>query len=239
MADVMNKTHADMCVGEVELKQYIKLPQKPVEQDVYPCKNGDVVNYLFFSQKNRWFSVWNKMITKEVLNNALPHIKKIADKNIPIFYGEDNIFSTIFAYYTKKVVNCYGSKYHYTSKKITQHFPPQEKQKIIKHINSLKTTIIEISDFLIDQNVFDKYYKQYTNHFKNQKIALRAYAIMHNLKNDEDLKNVFNFDVEKIILSRKNIQNLKPTLFFNILSPQIHVYYSIFLLENKGFCLFL
>lgn len=78
----MIDTDADMCIGDMQFengdaKKDIVLNAK-FEKDYY--SNDECIDYLFFSNNNHLVSVWNKMISRRVLDKALLDLEKCRNK---------------------------------------------------------------------------------------------------------------------------------------------------------------
>ena len=145
----MIDTDADMCIGDIELEydniqKNVKLNAK-FEKDYY--SNEECIDYLFFSRKNRFVSVWNKMISRRVLNKALLDLEKMQEGAEGINICEDNIFLFVFACYTNKLVCANGPKYHYVQHS-NQSTVFDSKDKLIMQLNSLQKATDKIINFL-------------------------------------------------------------------------------------------
>ena len=200
----MIDTDADMCIGDIELEydniqKNTKLNAK-FEKNYY--SNEECIDYLFFSRKNRFVSVWNKMISRRVLNKALLDLEKMQEGAEGINICEDNIFLFVFACYTNKLVCANGPKYHYVQHS-NQSTVFDSKDKLIMQLNSLLKATDKIINFLKEKNLYKKYEDKILNRYNSIFRFLKSEVYKNGFSNDLEIKNAFNFDFKSRIFLKQ------------------------------------
>ena len=191
----MIETGADMCIGDMQFengdKKFDRFSNARFEKDCY--LNGECIDYLLFSNNNQLISVWNKMISRRVLDRSLPDIEKMVDGAEGINVCEDNIFLFVFAYYTEKLVRATGSKYHYVQHD-NQSTVFNDKDKLISQLNSLQKAVDRIIIFLKEKNLYQQYEDRILNKYNSVFLFLKNKVYQNGFSKDPEIKKAFNFD---------------------------------------------
>lgn len=200
----MIDSDADMCIGDMQFengdaKKDIVLNAK-FEKDYY--SNDECVDYLFFSNNNHLVSVWNKMISRRVLDKVLLDLEKMQEQAEAINMCEDNIFLFVFAYYTNKLVRVSGPKYHYVQHS-NQSTNFDKKEKLIMQLNSLLKATDKIINFLKEKNLYNKYEDKILNRYNSIFKFLKSKVYKNGFSNDLEIKNAFNFDFKSRIFLKQ------------------------------------
>ena len=200
----MIDTDADMCIGNMQFEngdaQKDMVLNAKFEKDYY--SNDECIDYLFFSNNNHLVSVWNKMISRRVLDKALLDLEKMQEQAEAINMCEDNIFLFVFAYYTNKLVRVNGPKYHYVQHS-NQSTIFDKKEKLIMQLNSLLKATDKIINFLKEKNLYNKYEDKILNRYNSIFKFLKSKVYKNGFSNDLEIKNVFNFDFKSRIFLKQ------------------------------------
>ena len=189
---------ADMCVGDVTLEndRAYRINSKFFER---PEKNYDVgenwLNFMCFSGKNKFNSICNKLVSRQVLNNALNELKDIGDW-AKISNMDDFIMLMIFSFYTKKLVYVEKAKYHYVmhSEQSTKF---NSADKIKMQLKSFVFGYNVVEKFLKTKNLKEKYNIRIRKGIRTSFKHIRAVAILNHYDNDEDVKSLLNLEFFK------------------------------------------
>ncbi len=158
-----------------------------------------------------WHTIWNKIYSMDIWNQAKVHYKKM---NRKLIMTEDFAFSTVLFYYAKKVTKVDNDAIFYcqhentsTSVKDTTY------DKVEKNIIDLKTSFNFVENFLKEKKIYNTYKTQFEywkhlysmQHRNNIKIAGKI---------SKKQKEQLNDSMDGYCKNRKKVKN--PDLFSSI-----------------------
>lgn len=112
-----------------------------------PLEGKDIVS-AYWQQEGRcfiWHTVWNKLYTRRIWEQALPHLKK---QSKHLIMTEDFLFSSVLFNYAKKLSFVeYGTYYYYQHSDASTSLAGGKK-KYEKNISDLKTAFDFVEEFV-------------------------------------------------------------------------------------------
>lgn len=114
--------------------------------------------------KDKSLIIWIKMINRSILDKIMNDISEFIEQADGISFGEDYIYSTIFSFYSNKLISFHGPLYFYR-KHESQSTNMKTKEKFLKQLNSFFKSQEILKNFLIKKGVYDKY-QQYLDNWE-------------------------------------------------------------------------
>lgn len=124
---------------------------------------------LFFETKAKdrtYQYLWNKIITKDLLQRSMKDIVKVSKNIKTVTMGEDILYSTIFTMNAKKITNTHDTK-HYYFKHEEQSINVNNKGKFFLQANSVLSTFNGLKKYLKSKLKYNKYKETYNMWLKN------------------------------------------------------------------------
>ena len=189
------ETDADMCIGDTTMEGYQNIIDSPTfdfRTEYY--EGGECLDYLLFSNENRNFSVWNKLVKRSVLNTALEDMKQYNNIENKISFSDDVITLLIVGYYVKKLVAMLGPCYHYVYH-YEQSTNITDKDQLAFQLYSLKRGRNIALDFLEKKNLLAKYQDSIIRRFNKSFLKLKNNAYVNGYMKDPNIKKSFESTV--------------------------------------------
>ncbi len=158
-----------------------------------------------------WHTIWNKIYSMKIWNQAKPHYKKVNKK---LIMTEDFAFSTVLFYYAKKVTKVNNDNIFYCQHENTStSIKDTSYDKVEKNIIDLKTSFSFVENFLKEKKIYNTYKTQF-EYWKH------LYSMQHrnNIKMGRKISKIEKDELNKLMDGYcKNRRNLKsPDLFSSI-----------------------
>lgn len=124
---------------------------------------GECIYDTFMHQQGLWFgwhTVWNKIYKKDIWTSALPYLSKFSDSHGHLIMTEDIAYSCTFWRFANRIVNAHNSYYYYYHHS-GQSVAAGNLEKFKKNVNDVAAVFKYFKEFLVSQNLFDKYKDDY------------------------------------------------------------------------------
>lgn len=151
-----------------------------------------------------WHTIWNKIYSMEIWKKATKHYKKITKR---LLMTEDFAFSTVLFYYANKITKTPNDNIFYCQHEITSTSVKDiNYNKVKNNIQDLTTSFTFIENFLKEENIYNKYEKQFLNWKQLYSMQHREY-IKNAKKLTKEEKEELNSLMDKFNASKKQIPN--------------------------------
>lgn len=165
LAEAADRHQADVTVGKIvhEDEMGSRYVHNLYHFYEIPLLKGTEIEQAYWRQEGRcfiWHTIWNKLYTKRIWEQALPHLKK-QDRHL--IMTEDFAFTSVLFHYAKVLCSTsYGAYFYYQHAKASTSLRGSV-EKYKKNIQDLKTAFTFVNDFLTSENFTEEIKELFKN----------------------------------------------------------------------------
>ena len=173
--DVLDKDYVEKSLKEIKrldsdllINDFLEFSENVKQNRVYASRLAERRKKTFVSEENcfddfmtnlvfnRANILWVKMIKSSVVKKSLDDAKNFIPYAKGISCGEDYLFSSLFAYHSRKIVNFHGPIYYYRMHN-SQSVNYDSKEKLLWQTDNFLRSMKMIKDFLTEKGTCENY----------------------------------------------------------------------------------
>ena len=161
------KTNSDIVAADTILLMNDKIQHtfNPLNNLNFELKGGEILDALLYQRGYcyYWHTVWNKVYKRELVEKALPQLKKMR-KGFTMC--EDILFSILFFRYATKFTNIHNNPYYYNKRAGSATDNTNDYSKYARHVADIRDAFY-FADSILTEERHKLYFEDWKNTYYN------------------------------------------------------------------------